>query len=151
MTFTSLLRTLRNRIIPISLVTAGLFAGYLVAQKAVPISKLPFSASRTAGDLVYVSGQIARTADGKDVKESVAAETRQVMQNIGRILEQNGCTFDDVVNATVYLHDINDYHEMNGVYASFFKNDFPARACVGGVDLVFDFKVEISCVAHKPR
>ena len=138
-------------ILTTALVVGGLFALYLDAQKSVSLSKLPFSPSRSAGDLIYVSGQIARTPDGKDVKDSVASETRQVMENIGQILEKNGCTFDDVVNATVYLNDINDYHAMNAVYASFFKDEFPARACVGGVDLVFDFKVEISCVAQPSR
>ena len=128
-----------------------LCAFFLFAQTSVPLSKLPFSPSRTAGDLVYISGQIARTPDGGDVKDSVEAETRQVMENIGRILEKNGCSFDDVVNATVYLKDIKDYHAMNGVYASFFKDQFPARACIGGAELVFDFRVEISCVAYKPR
>ena len=140
-----------NRLRIAGVLALVLCAFYLVAQRSLPISKLPFSPSRTAGNLVYVSGQIARTPDGRDVKESVAAETRQVMENIGRILKQNGCSFDDVVNATVYLKDINDYHEMNGAYASFFGDRFPARACVGGSDLVFGFRVEISCVAYKPN
>lgn len=120
-----------------------------LAQKSVPIRTLPFSPARKAGPTLYVSGQIARTPDGQDVRGSVEAETRQVMENLGRILRENGYTFDDVVEATVYLADIKDYHEMNGVYASYFKNGFPARACVGGVDLVFGFKVEISCTAYK--
>lgn len=119
------------------------------AQKSVPLSKLPFSPSRKAGPTLYVSGQVPRTADGADVRASVEAETRQVMDNIGRILKDQGYTFDDVVNATVYLKDIQDYPEMNKVYASYFKNAFPARATVGGVDIVFGFRVEISCVASK--
>ena len=118
-------------------------------QKAVPIKTLPFSAARKAGNTLYVSGQIARTADGADVKESVDAETRQVMDNIGRILEANGYTFDDVVKATVFLKDIEDYHEMNAAYADYFDQAFPARACVGGQQIVFDFRVEISCIAYK--
>ncbi len=127
----------------------GMACGIILAQKPVPLSTLPFSPARRAGEAVYVSGQIARTADGKDVKESVEAETRQVMDNLGAILARNGCSFDDVVNATVYLKNIDDYAEMNKVYARYFKGTFPARACVGGVDLVFGFKVEISCVAHR--
>lgn len=122
----------------------------VAAQKAVAIKTLPFSAARLAGNTLYVSGQVARTPDGKDVKASVDAETRQVMDNVGRVLKANGYGFEDVVSATVYLHDINDYHEMNAAYASYFKNGvFPSRACVGGTDLVFDFKVEISVIAYK--
>ena len=119
------------------------------AQKSVAIKKLPFSAARKAGNTLYISGQIARTADGVDVKESVAAETRQVMDNIERILKENGYSFDDVVRATVFLTDIEDYHEMNKEYGSYFKSAFPARAGVGGVELVFGFRVEISCIAYK--
>ena len=61
----------------------------------------------------------------------------------------DGYSFDDVVRATVFLTDIEDYHEMNKEYASYFKSAFPARACVGGVELVFGFRVEISCIAYK--
>lgn len=119
------------------------------AQKPVPLSTLPFSPGKKAGPTLYVSGQVPRTADGQDVRESVEAETRQVMENIGRVLQQHGYGFDDVVSSTVYLKDINDYAEMNKVYASYFKNGFPARATVGGAQIVFGFRVEISCIAYK--
>ncbi len=121
------------------------------AQKPVSIKTLPFSAARQAGNTLYVSGQIPRTPDGKDVKDSVAKETRQAMDNIGRILATHGYTFDDVVFANVYLKEIKDYHEMNAAYASFFKDKFPARACVGGQQIVFDFRVEISCIAYSEK
>ncbi|MCE2449236.1 MAG: RidA family protein [Candidatus Latescibacteria bacterium] len=113
-----------------------------LAQEAVPLKTLPFSPARQAGDLLFISGQIARTADGADVKESVAAETHQTMKNIGRILEEHGYAYDD-------LSDIEDYHEMNKAYASYFKEQFPARACTGGAQIVFDFRVEIAAVAYK--
>lgn len=134
------------------LLAAVCLAGAVLAwaqQPSVPLSSLPFSPGKKAGPTLYVSGQIPRTPDGSDVRESVEAETRQVMENIGKILKDNGYTFDDVVNATVYLKDLKDYQAMNKVYASYFKNGFPARATVGGVDLVFGFRVEISCVAYK--
>jgi reactive intermediate/imine deaminase len=118
-------------------------------QEAVPIKALPFSAARQAGNTLYVSGQVPRTADGKDVRESVDAETRQVMDNLGRVLADHGYSFDDVVKATVYLRDIEDYHEMNRAYASYFGDVYPARACIGGVEIVFDFRVEISVIAYK--
>ena len=125
------------------------FAMITWAQQSVPLRTLPFSPARKAGPTLYVSGQVPRTADGKDVRDSVEAETRQVMENIGRVLKENGYSFDDVVNATVYLKNIIDYPEMNKVYASHFKGNFPARATIGGVDIVFGFRVEISCVAYK--
>ena len=120
-----------------------------IAQDPVPLSKLPFSAARKAGNTLYVSGSVARRPDGTDEKSSVEAETRQVMENLGRVLKDHGYSFEDVVSATVYLKDIGDYQEMNKAYASFFKGKFPSRACVGGIELVFDFRVEISVVAYK--
>ena len=123
--------------------------GPTLAQEAVPLKALPFSPARQAGDFLFVSGQIARTAEGGDVKESVAAETHQVMKNIGRILEEHGYAFDDLVNVTVWLADIEDYHEMNEAYASYFDKRFPARACTGGAQIVFDFRVEIAAIAHR--
>ena len=72
------------------------------------------------------------------------------MENLGRILTENGYSFDDVVNATVYLSDINDYAALNKVYATYFPKGFPARACIGGASLVAGFKVEISAIAYKP-
>ena len=136
-----------STLIPVALL--ALFALPVVAQESVAIKTLPFSAARQAGKTLYVSGQVARTPEGEDVKTSVDAETRQVMDNLGRVLEANGYSFEDVVKATVYLESIEDYHEMNKEYASYFKSAFPARACVGGVELVFGFRVEISCIAYK--
>ena len=117
----------------------ALMATSSLAQESVAISKLPFSAARRAGGTLYISGQIALTADGKDAKESVATETHQIMRNLGHILSENGYTYDDLVNVTVWLSDIEDYHEMNRAYASYFDKQFPARACVGGAQIVFGF------------
>ena len=123
----------------------------LLAQKAVPLKTLPFSSARQAGSTLYVSGQVPRTPEGGDVRESVDAETRQVMDNIKRVLEDHGYSFDDVVSATVYLQEIEDYHEMNKAYASYFKEAFPARACIGGIEIVFGFRVEVSVIAYKEK
>ena len=121
------------------------------AQQSVPTSRLPFSPARQAGDTLYLSGQLARTPEGEEVRDSIAAETRQAMKNLERTLTANGYTWKDVVNVTVYLNDIEDYHDMNAAYAEFFDGEFPARACVGGVDIVFGFRVEISAIAHRAR
>jgi 2-iminobutanoate/2-iminopropanoate deaminase len=131
------------------MVVLGALLATAQAQKPVPIKSLPFSAARRAGNALYISGQVARTADNQDVRESVAAETHQVMKNIGRILEEYGYTYDDLVSATVWLSDIEDYHEMNKAYASYFEKQFPARACTGGAQIVFGFRVEIAAIAHR--
>jgi 2-iminobutanoate/2-iminopropanoate deaminase len=136
-----------KRILPLLTVALLLTVAYLAwAQTS---TAPPYSPARKAGATLFVSGQLAKTPTGQDVRTSVEAEARQVMENLGRILKENGCGFDDVVNANVYLADIADYQTVNKVYASYFHGRFPARACVGGMSLVQGFKVEISCVAYK--
>ncbi len=81
------------------LAALGLALSPVLAQEAVPLKALPFSPARQAGGFLFISGQIGRTADGADIKESVAAETHQVMENIGRSLEEHGYAFDDLVTS----------------------------------------------------
>lgn len=123
-------------------------AGWALAQS----NTLPFSPSREAGGFLYISGQIALPPEGGG-EFSVAEETKAIMEKIGAILKDKGYTFDQVVRATVYLRDISDYADMNEAYAPFFNAPkFPARACVGGMALVRNCRVEISCIAYKdPR
>lgn len=111
--------------------------------------QLPFSPARKAGGFLYVSGQIALPPQGA-TSFTVADETKIIMEKIAAILKEHGYTFDEVVRATVYLKDIKDYSEMNAAYAPFFNAPtFPARACVGGQELVRECRVEISCIAYK--
>lgn len=118
-------------------------------QERVDVSGLPFSSAVKAGNTLYLSGQIPVRADGTPVTGSVADETRQVMNNLGATLTEYGYAFDDVVNVTVYLKDMKDYAEMNSAYAPYFSDGFPARACVGGLQIAFGASLEISCIAYK--
>lgn len=130
---------------------AGLACGVAWAQaQRVEVAALPFSAARAAGGTVYVSGQIPVRPDGSVVEGSVTDQTRQTMDNIGAVLKDNGLTFADVVNVTVYLSDMKHYQEMNAAYREYFPDGkFPARACVGGLQLAFGADLEISAIAHK--
>lgn len=118
-------------------------------QEKVDVARLPFSPAVKAENTLYLSGQIPVKADGTPVTGSVADETRQVMNNLGETLTEYGYTFDDVVSVTVYLKDMKDYAEMNSAYAPYFKEGFPARACVGGLQIAFGASLEISCIAYK--
>ena len=140
-----------KKILLVVLAVASTTACWTWAQRSVPTSQLPFSPARQAGATLYLNGQIARTPEGGEVRDSVEAETRQAMKNLERTLTAHGYSWDDVVNVTVYLKDIEDYLEMNAAYAEFFDGNFPARACVGGVEIVFDFRVEISAIAYRSR
>jgi reactive intermediate/imine deaminase len=130
---------------------AGAVCGVAWAQaQRVDVSALPFSSARAAGGTLYVSGQIPATPEGTVVQGSIADQTRETMDNIGAILRDNGYTFADVVSVTVYLSDMKHYQEMNAAYRAYFPDGkFPARACVGGLQLALGAEMEISAIAHK--
>lgn len=108
----------------------------------------PYSGAVQADGTLYLSGQLGLDpTSGNLVEGGVAAETHQVLRNLGTVLEKAGYTFDDVVRCVVFLTDIEDYAEMNAVYAQYFSTSPPSRACVEVSDLVRGAKVEISCIA----
>lgn len=97
------------------------------------------------GRTLYVSGQVP-VRDGATVEGGIAEQTRQVLQNLGAVLEAGGATFADVVRCGVYLSDIGDFEAMNRVYEGFFPEPRPARTTIGA-PLVGGILVEIDCVA----
>jgi 2-iminobutanoate/2-iminopropanoate deaminase len=110
----------------------------------------PYSQAIRAGDFVFVSGQLAiDPKTSKLVSADIALQTRQVMENIGAILEVAGCTLKDAVQVTVYLASMADFDAFNREYAEFFSADYPARASVTA-ELKAGALVEVSVVAYKP-
>ena len=127
----------------------GLVLGLSVTLAQEIKKSLPFSAARQAGKTIYLSGEIPLRADGTFEQGDIAAQTRQVMENLSETLRRQGCTFNDVVKVTVYLNSMEDYQAMNAVYRTYFADDYPARECVGGLEIAFDSKLEISAIAFK--
>jgi reactive intermediate/imine deaminase len=108
----------------------------------------PFTPAIKAGGLVWLSGQIGNVPGTRTmVPGGVGPETRQAMENLGRVLEAAGTSFARVVKCTVFLADISEWDAMNAVYAPFFPGALPARSTVAVAGLVFGARVEIECVA----
>jgi 2-iminobutanoate/2-iminopropanoate deaminase len=108
----------------------------------------PYSPAVRAGQLLFVSGQVAiDPATGSLVSGDIRTETRRVMDNLGALLTAAGLGFSAVVRTTVFLADINDFAAMNEVYASYFHEPFPARATVQVARLPRDARVEIDVIA----
>jgi len=108
----------------------------------------PYSQGIIANGFVFCSGQIPiDPATGELNTGSIEDQTRQVLKNLGAVLEAAGTSFDDVVKCTVFLQDMNDFAKMNAVYAEFFKAPSPARAAVQVARLPRDVKVEIEAIA----
>ena len=106
----------------------------------------PYSQAIRAGNMLFVSGQIALDVANKG---DIVAETLKVMENLGEILKTAGFDYSDIVKTSIFLKDMNQFIQVNEVYARFFSKDFPARETVEVARLPKDVNVEISCIAVK--
>ena len=111
---------------------------------------LPFSQVVEANGFVFLAGQVGN-APGVDgaVPGGIEAETRQMLENVGRLLRAVGLDYRDVVKATVYLRDFDEFAAMNAVYRGYFPTEPPARATVGVTALAREFRVEIEILAAR--
>jgi 2-iminobutanoate/2-iminopropanoate deaminase len=110
-------------------------------------SDLPLSPAIRAGDFVFLSGMAATDpATGEPAHGTVAAETRQILTNVGELLEASGSSLAKVVKVNVLIYSMLEYENMNSAYREFFPSDPPART-VCGAGLIGGHKVEIECVA----
>jgi 2-iminobutanoate/2-iminopropanoate deaminase len=124
----------------------------IIKTFAAPAPIGPYSQAVLAGNILFVSGQIAiNPATGKMVQTSISDEARQVMENLKAILEEAGLGFENVVKTSIFLMNIADFNAVNEVYGSFFTGDFPARETVQVAKLPKDANVEISIVAVKGK
>ncbi|UVK52832.1 Rid family detoxifying hydrolase [Mesorhizobium sp. AR02] len=109
----------------------------------------PFSAAVRAGDLLFLSGQVALDpATRKLVAGDIGAQTEQIFANISAVLEAAGKSFDDVMKTTVYLADMKEFGAMNTVYARYFQTPYPARTTIQAAGLPLGAAVEIEVVAR---
>ena len=107
----------------------------------------PFTQAIEVGGFLYLSGQVGQDpATGKLVEGGIVAETERVFQNLSAVLKAAGKSFDHVARAGVYLTSISDFAAMNGIYAKYFSQPFPARTTIGVADLPLGACVEIDLV-----
>jgi 2-iminobutanoate/2-iminopropanoate deaminase len=104
---------------------------------------LPFHPAVRAGDFIFVSGQVAKDADGAMRSGAIEEETRWTLEAVRRVLKEAGADLEDVVKATVFLEDARDFGRYNGVFKEFFPDGMLARSTV-------EARGEIEVVAYKP-
>lgn len=115
---------------------------------AAPEAVGAYSQATTTGDLVFTAGQIPLTTDGDLLADaSIAEQTETALDNLLAVLEEAGAGPDDVLKTTVFLADIDDFEEMNEVYAGYFEGSPPARSAVQAGALPKGVGVEIEAVA----
>jgi 2-iminobutanoate/2-iminopropanoate deaminase len=119
-----------------------------ITTEQAPKAIGPYSVGVKAGNFLFTAGQLGLDpVTGSIVPGGVEAETRQALNNLRAILEAAGVSWGNVVKTTVFLRDMNDFAVMNGVYAEFFTENFPARSTVQVARLPKDGAVEIEAVA----
>jgi 2-iminobutanoate/2-iminopropanoate deaminase len=110
----------------------------------------PYSQGIEANGFVFASGQIAIDPETGELNMgSVEEQTRLALENLKAVLEESGCSLENVVKCTVFLEDMDDFSKMNSIYGEFFKPPYPARAAVQVARLPKDMKVEIEAIAVK--
>ena len=120
-----------------------------ISTKKAPVAIGPYSQAIQVGNLVYTSGQIPiDPATGAFAEGGIKEQTRQSLTNVKAILEEVGLTMSHVVKTTVFMADMNDFADMNSVYAEFFTEPYPARSAVAVKTLPKGALVEIEVVAE---
>ena len=122
----------------------------VIATKKAPAAVGPYSQAVFAGDVLFISGQIPLDpATGQLVESDIRAQAKRSMDNIGAILADAGLEFKDIVKTTILLTDIADFAAVNEVYAAYFAEDPPARACFAVTALPKGAHIEIEAIAQK--
>lgn len=107
----------------------------------------PYSQAIVANGFVFAAGQIGTDPKTGLLAEGIEGQVEQTLKNIAAVLKASGSSMENVVKATVFLADINDFAKMNEIYSKYFKAPFPARSTVQVARLPRDAKVEIEVIA----
>lgn len=122
----------------------------IITAANAPAALGPYSHAVAVGDLLFTSGQLGMVpATGKLAGETIEAQTEQALNNLNSVLAANGMTFANVVKTTIFLTDLGDFATVNGIYASRFPSDPPARSCVQVAALPAGAKIEMEVIATK--
>jgi len=123
-----------------------------ITPTGIPTPRGPYSPAVRAGDFIFVAGQGPIDPETNQFSfGDIRHETRIVLENISRILEACGASMADVVKCSVFLGDGGDFAGMNEIYSLYFDGHKPARTTVACRFAVPEMKVEIDCIAWKPK
>ena len=122
----------------------------LISTTNAPAAIGPYSQANFANGILYISGQIPLNSETGKLEEGITKATHQVMKNLEAILTEAGLTFKNVVKATIFLKNMDDFAVMNDIYASYFDSEsYPARETVQVSCFPKHVDIEISMIAHQ--
>ena len=120
----------------------------IIETADAPAAVGAYSQATTDGDIVFTAGQIPMTPDGELLDdEDIAVQTRQSLENVKAILEEEGLNMQDVLKVSVFMDDIQDFDAMNDAYKEYFQDNPPARSAVEVANLPKGAGVEIEAIA----
>jgi 2-iminobutanoate/2-iminopropanoate deaminase len=122
-----------------------------IATSAAPAALGPYSQAIRAGDFVFCSGQVGLEPASGTLREGLAAQTEQVLDNLGAVLAAAGASFADVVKTTLFLADMADFAAVNAIYGKRFASNPPARSTLQAAALPKGGLVAIEMIAYAPR
>ena len=123
----------------------------VIATDQAPGAVGPYSQALKFGNIIHTSGQLPINPETKEMPDSIEEQTRQSLLNVKAILASEGYEMSDIVKTLVLLDDINEFGQMNGVYAEFFEQPYPARSAFEVAKLPLGAKVEIEVIAYKEQ
>lgn len=122
----------------------------IISTSKAPAAIGPYSQAIEIKGTLYISGQVPiDPSTGKIVDGGIKEQTHQVLKNIGSILQEAGYNYSDVIKSTCLLANMDDFKDMNEVYAQYYKENPPARAAYGVVKLPLGALIEIETIAVK--
>ena len=120
----------------------------IISTSKAPAAVGPYSQAIKVGDFLFASGQIPFDPKTNElVADDIESQTRQVMKNVTAVLEAADLTFDNVVKTTVFMKDMNDFVQVNEIYAEYFTDNPPARSAVEAARLPKDVLIEMEVIA----
>lgn len=121
-----------------------------IATNNAPEAVGPYSQAIANSNLIFASGQVPiNPQTGKIDSDNITEQAHQALTNLKNVIEAGGSSFDNVVKTTVLLTDLGDFAEVNSIYAEYFNEPYPARACFQVAALPLGAKIEIEAIATK--
>ncbi len=120
----------------------------IILSKKAPAAIGPYSPALKVGNLIFASGQVpVDPKTGKMIEGDIEAQTKRALENLKAVLKPYSIGLENVVKATIFLKDMNNFSRVNKVYGEYFKEKFPARSCVEVSRLPKDAEIEIEAIA----
>lgn len=121
----------------------------VISTDKAPAAIGPYSQAIEVNGMVFTSGVIPVDPQTGVIPATIEEQANQAFSNLKNLIEVSGATIDKVIKTTVFIKEMNDFGKINEIYATYFKEPFPARSCVEVARLPKDVMLEVEAVVAK--